>query len=283
MSVSTIRWAWVSGATLAAALPAVSAHAHPDVDEGVARYEQAEFTAALAAFRSAAAGDDLRREDLLTLLATRALVHFALGESAQMTEDLRALASLDPAFEWGPATAPPLVEAFEDARNAQQGVLSVEIGAEIPPGARSVRVHATVLNDGAGLGRETRLRARIAGGAWEEASGGEVTVGWTGAVVEVVAVVVGPGGAELARRGTAESPETLDVPAPPPDPIAARRADPVATSPAGREHARRTDASDPPWPWIVVGAAVAVGLAIAVLVLLRPADQGELAPPVIDW
>src|SRR3972149_2981841 len=75
--------AWVVSAALVVVGASAPVRADGALDAAVGRYEEADFDGALAALSQAEASG-LSRGSYLRLLATRALVHFALGQSEPM-------------------------------------------------------------------------------------------------------------------------------------------------------------------------------------------------------
>ena len=242
-------------------VPAV-AHAHPAIDRGVALYEEADFEGALAALAEAEGADALERTELLRLLATRALVHFALERHEALTRDLTMLASLEPDFDLGPRAPPALERAFDRVRSRVPSALAVVLRVEAAP--QGARVIAATDGDRAGMTRQLTVHARAAGGPWREGRDGSVSVvASSGAEIEAYATAIGPGGARLARAGSEVSPRTLIVP-------------------GGAEE----DAGGSGLLWVGAGAAAVViaGVAIALAIGLGDASQGDtiLEGPVID-
>lgn len=193
---------------LAAALSSTPALAQHDLDRGVALYEAADLEGALATLERAERGEDLTRSDLIRLLATRALVLFALDRSEPMLADLTALASLAPEHDLGDRAPPAVREAFDRARARVREPLSVRAVAH--PLAAGVRVSAEVRGDRGALVRAVRVRARAPGGSFR-AGRDAVVLPTLADAVEVVVEVVGPGGAVLASDGADDAPRRLTV------------------------------------------------------------------------
>lgn len=184
---------------------ASTAFAHPLVDQGIRRYEGADFQGALSAYEEAEASNDLTREDIVTLLEGRALAQLALGAEDEMEAALVQLASLGPHREMSRAIPPPVREAFGRIARRVGQPLSVEATAEAMPGG--VRIRAEVQSDGGDLVREVQIRARTADEDWTSGTGPTLNVvAAAGESVVFYAVAIGPGGAVLAEHGSEGSP-----------------------------------------------------------------------------
>ena len=244
-------------AVLCLTLP-TAARAQSAVDRGIAAYEQGEFDAARAAFTEAEQSDDLRRDDLVRLLATRALLSFAEGQSEAMLRDLAALATLEPEHDLGPRAPPALRDAFEQAREG--GVLRVSVEGERTPGG--VEVRAQVRGDRAGLVRRLSLAAR-SDGPWVRSQAGSVSLTGTPPAVEYHAQAVGPGGATLVEDGTEAVPQRIVLP-------------PIEEPSAGGDDG------------VAIGLGLAAGVVLAagaVLAVVLVAEQGgdRVDTPAIEW
>jgi len=254
-----MRWPSLIALALVGA-SATARAASPEVDEAVARYEGADFEGALEALARAEAGQGLDRAELLRLLATRALVDFALGRSEALDRDLVMLASLEPEYDLGRRAPPAVRQAFEAARGRVRGRLALRVDAAPAPGG--LRVRAEVEGDAAGLVRATSISARRPGGPWRTAGGGTLDLAVTHGAVEAWAVARGPGGAPVATAGSAEAPLRLAAPA----------AERPRRRPSGGGNATL-------WIGIGVGAAVAAVATTVLVVVASGADEDTLVGP----
>lgn len=175
------------------------AAAQSAIDQGFTRFAEADFEGALSSFASAEEAASLTRDDVLRIYLGRALVHFALEARPDAERAIRALLSIDPAYEVPSTVAPALREVFERIR-AEGRAMGVSIEARETPGG--ARLSAEVA-DPASIVRTTRLRARdpavASEGSWVTADATELVVpgARAGVELEVEVVLVGPGGAEL--------------------------------------------------------------------------------------
>ena len=259
----------------ALALPASTALAHPDLDEAVDRYERAEFEAARAALTRALRQGSLDRAELSLLLSTSALVHYALRDIEAMERALAQLASIEPAFEWGPATAPDVLAAFARAKEATPGTIAIAV--EVEPDDDTIALSVNVTGDSAELVASVELAARTAG-EWLRTSERELAVPRDGERVAYYAVARGPGGAELAREGSADAPSERELPP---------RAPEIPPSDTREVRAAAITADEDadgvsPWPWLALGVGIAAALGI-VLGLVIFSSESELVGPQVDW
>ena len=260
--------------------PAV-ARAHPAIDEAVSLYERAEFTRAQAALDEAARSGQLDRDDVLLLLSTQALVRYALRNTDAMERALTRLASIDPEHTWGPATPPDVLAAFQRAVDASGGAVAVTVSARAR--GSDVEIAIAVAHDDAGLVEATELGVRVAG-VWRVADGTTLTVPRDGDVVAYYAVARGPGGAELARAGSAEAPLTTELPRlapePPPRSEPNPHVEPLSVAPP---ETPRPSSGSSPWPWIGIGAGLAVAAGVVIAIVLASGGDSRLVGPGLDW
>ena len=237
------------------ALSAARAQAHPKIDAARARIEAAEFDAALRLLAEAEAGIDLSREDALTLLELRALVHLALRESDAAAEALRMLAALEPRRAFAPGTSPDLVHAF--ARVRAQAPPSPRVALEFTVGPDGVHVRARVEGDPLRLTRGVRLFTRVGDGPERSALADEtIASAAPGQRVEMRAIAEGLGGAPIAASETA----SVVVP--------------------------EARAASAPSPWLYAGIAASAlalaGTALAIALASGSAERTQpLAPKVV--
>lgn len=245
------------------ALVALLAHttvalAHPKVDEARGLYEEADFEGALARLEEAWEADDLTREDVLSLLRLRALVHLGIGNTEGMREAARAWVLLEPTLELDESTPPEIREAVESARPAASA--GVRVAARLEPTDTGVRIGAEVRGDPMGLVRDVRVHARVGDGSWETAEPPMSVTVPPAATVAYAAEAVGPGGATVAHDGTLDDPHIWS-----------------ATS-GGTDHR----GGGVPWVWVGVGGGVlAAAGVVAAILLVGGGEQSDLTRPTL--
>ncbi|MEM9190218.1 MAG: hypothetical protein AAGF12_13620 [Myxococcota bacterium] len=237
------------------------ASAHPLIDLAAARFEQAEFEAALALCRDAKAGDDLTRTDLARLYELEALVHTALGNDPEAWAAFEQLAVVDPSYRADPTTPPEFQEALTAA--VENGPGPIALSAAVAWRGATLSVAAVLRNDRLGLVREVHLYARSEGGEWEGPSVGSIDIRSRSGSAEYYLQAVGPGGVILANEGSGDTPR-------------------VAHAALGPE-----DDSEDGLDWgliLGIGAGV-VAAAVGVLVLLlatAPEDETIVEGPIFE-
>lgn len=241
------------------------ARAHPAIDRGVEAYEQADFEGALRALAEAEGSGELDRGELLRLLGTRALVHFALDRHEPLERDLTMLASLEPEYDLGSRAPPAVRRAYDRIRARIDQPLGLDVRVAPTPGG--ARIWTESRGDRAGMVERVELAARTAGGAWRRGHDGAIVVpGLEDGRVEVWARAIGPGGAVLATAGTERSPREMAVPS--------------AGAAGGGGEADRT------WLWVGIGggAAVVATVVVVLAIALRGSAGGNttLLGPTID-
>jgi hypothetical protein len=271
----------------AVGLAPVVAYAHPLIDEGERKYEDADFPGALDAFARAEAATDLTRDDLVRLYTRRAMVHHAMQHPEELEADVFRLANLDRALRLPRAVPPAVRRAYEQAVTRVTSLLRVDVEAEAMPGG--TRLVARVSDDNAGLVQSLRVRARTAGGAWRRTDRATLELpAAAGATVEYVAEAIGPGGAVLAQAGTDDAPlRTTLSPAlvtsavtPAAATTTADGATAATTTPGPapvppRDPAPRDVGGAPVWPWLVAGGAVLAAAVVVVALFVVPGPQGD--------
>lgn len=255
--VPALRRSALVAVTLCLSLsPSVAAAAHPQVEEGRALFNQADFAGALERLRQAEERGGLDRADLVLLLETRALVHRALGDEGAVDAALQALASIDPDHGFTPEVSPDVVQRFAQLRDAGPGPLALEVAEEEAPGG--VALVATVRGDATGMVTSVTVRARVGGEPWQEGDRRLIVDAEPGTAIEWYAVARGPGGAPVARRGSEQAPRRARVPGAP-------------APPSG---------SDDVWLWVGIGSGVAALAAAAVILGVVFAGGGQAATRV---
>jgi hypothetical protein len=243
-------------------LPAVAA-AHPLVDRGQRLFEEAEFQGALEAYSQAEQASDLTREDLVRLYQQRALVHHAMGNEAELENDVFRLATLEPRLQLGNDVPPAVRQTFEAAKERVTDALRVVGNAETMPGG--VRVTARIENDLSALVQTIRVSTRVGDGEWRTAEAANVEVpAPAGARVQYYAEAIGPGGALVAWSGSRSDPRIAGG----------------AEAGAGGEPVGPVDGGGggvPVWVFIAGGVAVVVGVVVIVLLTSSGAsDQSDV-------
>ncbi len=243
----------------------------PEVQRGIAAYEEGDFDEAEAAFGRAMSSGVLSRDDYVLVLAHRLLIAQARGDSERVETLALRLASLDPDALVS-AMSPQLEEVMERARARADGIVRLEI--EHTSGEEGLEVNARVRGDLGALVEEVRLQGRVDGGPWIQGEGGTLLVPEAEAgEVEVVAEAIGPAGVVLAQVGTQDAPERLSEQLPAaatasqPEETGERRLSPVAIT------------------LIVVGAVVVAGAAVTLGVVFGTAEseQSRIGGPVVEF
>ncbi|MGE0784795.1 MAG: hypothetical protein AB7S26_03830 [Sandaracinaceae bacterium] len=198
--------ALVASIGLAVALPS-TALAHPLVDEGVRRFEEAELEAARDVLTRAEASEGLTREDVVRLYETRALCNAALGDADAMDADLARLAALAPDHRLNPAAPPEMVSRFEAHR--ARGVTAPPVAAEASMRDGRIVVTAGLRGDDPlRLVRRVRVGARGEGEpAYRLSDGAELVLDeGLASPIAYFAEGVGAGGVVLSSDGSADDP-----------------------------------------------------------------------------
>jgi len=299
--------ATVVALVLASALFAAPALAHPLVDQGVQRYEEADFQGALERLDRAEASTSLTRSDVVKLLLYRALVHYATGSRDALDADLFRLASLEPRMELARDVPPRVREAFAQARRRVRAPISLEV--EVRANGPAIRVTARVVGDDAGLVRSVRVSARQhgRGARWQRRTDApiDIEVGDDDTAVEYYAEALGPGRAVLVSEGYPAEPRAVtrrEITAA----GAARHeggalhtstsvrtlgsetgdAPPATTGRAPLDYDEGGDEGSSAAWWIVGGGAVLVAATVVAVVLLTggggASDETVLASPTAD-
>jgi hypothetical protein len=266
------------------------AWAHSTIKEAQQRYEEADFEGANAALARAEQARDLSRGDVLELLETRALIHFATGADKQLRQDLLRLATLEPSYRL-PAAAPPAVHfAFEEAKQKVRNPLTVQVTSMKVVGGW--KLLSKVDGDLGNLVRSVLLYSRVGSAtpwSFTPKVSMEVPAPNT-ARVDYYAQVIGPGGSVLATYGTRDIPKQIGG--------AQDMAPMVARATAGEASQSGVPLQDAPQAedekkdggnstlWIILGASgVAVAAGIVIYLLAsggKNSDDTQLTPPTIN-
>jgi hypothetical protein len=257
-------------ALLAAALAPSAASAHPDLDQAKRLASDLEFDAALSSFDKALASGTLTRDDLIQLLAERALVLHALRRKDALVSDFVWLSALAPDFRLDLRAAPELTALWTSIRDQGRGPLRVALVQE-PAGAGEVAARAE-LRGTVPEGARARLFLRR-DGAFNPLPLPELRErGEAGTTLEVYAQALAIGDVVVAQDGDASDPLRLTL---------SER--PVSA-------ANGSDERGPSWAkrnkgWLIGGAAlVVVAAAVVTGVLVAQSrgtsDQTDLHPMV---
>lgn len=228
--------------------------AHPRVEEGRQRLDEADFEGAMQAFSQAEREGGMTAADVARLLEGRAMVHLALGQRDGMDTALRRLASLDPDHEFAPGVRPEIRARFEALGDAER--LALDVDAE--PGDGGLVVRAEIRHDPAGLVEEVAVGGRTASAGEQSGAGGEVLLrALSGETVEYWVRALGPGGAIVAEAGTPDTPLSARMP-----------------GDASLEVAGPGDGDGDRPPWLIIGAAAGGALVVAVVIAILVASSG---------
>jgi hypothetical protein len=244
----------------------------PSLARASALIEDADFEAARAVLTELAAGEGFSERDVLVWLALSALVEFALTGTPP-EDELGALLAFDPAHSLGESVPPDLRDALDDLRDREHP--PVEIAVEATSSRGRYRLRAAVANDGAGIVREPRVYARAGGEReWRASEGGVLTLDTAADEIAYYAEAVGPGGAIIARQGSADAPLVLR---------STTRAERVVEPPP----IVGDGVDDGGFPTgavigISVGAAVAIGVAVVLALVLPVSPASPLEPPSFE-
>ncbi len=253
---------------LVALVPSGTAHAHADLDRGVAHAENAEFDSALAAFSAAEASGTLDRDELVVLLTERALVlhalkHEEIHEEA-LKRDLALLAMLDPTLTLGRRAPPALAAAFDRARSQQGGALKLKASCRPSPVGMQISAKPSGLDDSSLATVHVYMR-REGEQSFSPLPNLSNDVGASeGDDLLYYAEVVTAGGVVIARAGSETSPLSCQAP----------DAD-GAVAGAGGNPRRDGDRRRKLWWWIGAGGAVALTAVAITLVVARDDSSGS--------
>jgi hypothetical protein len=236
----------------------------PSLARAGALIEDADFESAREVLRTLAAGEGFSESDVLVWLELSMLVEFAIGGTPPEPE-LGALLALDPDRQLGEAVPPDLRDALDALRARPHPPL--EIAVEATSTAGRYRLRAVVSNDGASIVREPRVFARPAGErSWRASEDGALAIETAAAELAYYAEAIGPGGAVVARQGSADAPLVLRSQARAPE------VEPVVPE----------DDGDFPVAAVAIvsaGTAVAIGVAVVLALVLPVSPSSPLDRP----
>ena len=245
--------------------------AHPLLDQGKRLAADLEFDAALSAFDKALASGTLSKDELVQLLAERALVLHALRRKDALVNDFVWLSALAPDFRLDLRAAPELTALWTSIRDQGRGPLRVALVQE-PAGAGEVAARAE-LRGTVPEGARARLFLRREGERFAPLALPELhESGKAGTTLEVYAQALALGDVVVAQDGDADQPLRLTL------------SQPTKGAASG------SDEHQPSWArrhrgWLIGGAAlVVVAAAVVTGVLVAEArgtsDQTNLHPMV---
>jgi len=237
------------GLALLAALPG-TVRAHPLLDQGIASYEEADFTAALEAFDAASRDAELSVEDLLRLFEMRALVHHGMGDEEAMRSDLHRLVAVRPDYALGALAPPPVQSAFHDLR-IEYRAAGLRIEERTENGVPTIVARVAEVPDN--LVDHVSLQCTLG------ANHGKVSRTSKGTEAKVyLAQGIGHEGCVAAARtwqGGVLFRASIDAPQPLPESVTrgfeAPRYEPAADTGANEKKRKK-------WPWFVAAAGVAL-------------------------
>jgi len=240
----------VSVLLLAALVLVQRARAHPDLDEGRRLASELEFEPALAAFERALGSGALTREELIELLAERALLLHALHRHNDLVEDFVWLSALDPNHRLDLRAPPELTAIWTSVRDQGRGALEVALTAHASESgelAAKANLRGTVPQ-----GARARIVLRQPGGSWQSVDSSEVREALPAGGLELYAEALGLGYVVVARDHG------------PDNPLRVNAAD-LALAPAAAEPLEETQSGG--WArrhrnWLIGGAAAVVAIVV---------------------
>jgi hypothetical protein len=250
-------------AALISALLALAApvHAHPDLDEGRRLAGELEFEPALAAFERALASGGLTREELIELLAERALLLHALHRHNDLVEDFVWLSALDPDHRLDLRAPPDLTAIWTSVRDQGRGALKVSLAAHATEGGE-LDVKAS-LSGTLPEGARARIALRQPGGSWQTIDSSELREVLPEGGLELYAEALGLGHVVVARDHGPDGPLRV----------------------SGRELALDAaapleEAQSPGWArrhrnWLIGGAAAVVAIVVVAAVVATQTGGDE--------
>ena len=259
--------------------------AHPLIDEGKRKYDEADFQGALDAFTRAEQATDLSREDLVQLYIRRAMVHHAMQHPEDLEADVFRLATLDRGLTLPRSAPPPVRRAYEAA--VARVTAPIRLDVEVQPMPGGIKLIARVTDDNAALVQSLRVRARTQDGSWRTSDRASMEVpAAAGATVEYVAEAIGPGGAVIATAGTVAEPLTATAGAaigPGPDPGEGAGSLSGPRPGPGREPGGGGGGSSLPWALGIGGGVVVVAVVIVLIVVLSPSGTNQSTGAMVTF
>jgi len=245
------------------------AYAHPLVEQGFHRYAEADFAGALEAFSQAWSANGLERDDVVRVLAGRAMVHFAMSDTLALNAALASLASLEPEYTFPREAPPELAAGLAEARERIGGQLAIEVA--VAWRGPDAELTARTVHGPSGLVSRVVLHAHGAGARVQTGDDSLVVTDARGHL-GYWAEAIGPGGSVLTTLGSATSPL---------DSSAGMPAIGVDAGGGGGALGGGNDDSSggvTPWLWVGLGAVVVAGAVIAVLLATSGGTSDQTQP-----
>ncbi len=265
------NWKAARAAVFLAAVVAFSAsasraYAHPLVDEGYRRYSEADFSGALDSFARAWSARGLQRDDVVRVLAGRAMVYFATNDRASLQAALASLAVLEPTYAFPREAPPELAQGLDREVARARGTLGIEVTVEWR--GEDAMLSSRVSHDPSRIVSAVRLYARVSG-ARPLTGEGTLLVPGARDGVSYWAEAIGPGGAVLATEGSESAPREAQH-----DGVALG----VIEDPSGGGATADTGGGVSPWLWVGIGAVVVIGV-IGTLLLVSSGGKSDSTQP----
>jgi hypothetical protein len=242
---------------------AAPAYAHPDLDEGRRQAAELEFEPALAAFERALGSGGLTREELIELLAERALLLHALHRHNDLVEDFVWLSALDPDHRLDLRAPPDLTAIWTSVRDQGRGALKVSLAAHATEGGE-LDAKAS-LSGTLPQGVRARIVLRQPGGSWQTVDSSELREVLPESGLELYAEALGLGHVVVAHDHGPDSPLRIS-------------AGDLALAPAAAEPLE--EAQSPGWArrhrnWLIGGAAAVVAIVVVAAVVATQTGGDE--------
>lgn len=253
-----------------------SGAAHPLLDDGIERYERADFASALRMFNAAAEQADLSIDELVQLYEMRALLHQALGNRAAMLDDLERVVAVRPDHQLTRLAPPPVRAAFDDIAEMRGPGVGGQLLIEESVTKEAKLVVARTERVPAGLVDHTTVRCSVG------LEGRRVSESAQGSRVELRLSLIEPhGGCEasaLTKRGDVLFEAQLAATG-----VTPNRRDMLAGAPIeGRDKMSKKKRR---WLLIAAGITVAVagGITAGVVLSNRSNSNSEPGSVVVNW
>lgn len=249
-------------AALAVCLPTQSAAAHPELDRAIRLSGELDFERALRAFDRAVESGTLTRDELVRLLAERALLLHALRRKDEVVQDFVWLAAIEPSYHLDARAPPDLTAVWDRVRSQEGGPTRLELVLDRQAGHARLR---PVVHGPHPAGLSVTMYWRTGSAPYQQSVGTQPVEPdmQSGGVVQVYGELAGPGGVVFARVGTDQRALVLMLPEE--DGVGSL----VAGVPVDRPNRRK-------WIWIGSAAAVVVvGVVVAAVVATSGEDSKQ--------
>ena len=249
-------WTW------ALLLLPLAAQAHPDLDTGKRLARELEFEPALAAFDRALVGGELTRDELIELLAERALLLHALHRQKDLVDAFVWLSALSPDHRLDLRAPPELTAIWTSVRDQGRGALTVELSAQA--NEQGVLDAKASMSGTVPEGARARIVLRKPSGSWQVVDSSEVHETLPEGGLELYAEAVGLGYVVVAQHHSAEEPLSVRKPGPAlAEPSPLQRQESSASSTRRRRN------------WLIGGAAAVVAAVVVTVVVATQAGGAE--------